>query len=244
MMPLDFALILLFFATVVPWLGRRRVRQLLQAPLTTRAQRLALYASTFVFQCIAVGIILWRTQVHHIGRSQLGMGIPSFGLVVLVSAALGIVVLANQIVSLARLGTRPKEINSPIAQLALKIFPQSNSERLAFLLLSATVAICEEVIYRGFAQRVLQDSAGGYVIPGIVGSAALFSLAHLYQGRRGLLSTFIVGLLFAGIRAWTASLIPAMVAHFIADSVAGILAPARIRAAQNAIDQQPEQGVA
>ena len=53
----DFALILLFFAIAVPFLGRRRIRQLLAVPETTKRQRLRLYASTIAFQWIAVAII-------------------------------------------------------------------------------------------------------------------------------------------------------------------------------------------
>jgi membrane protease YdiL (CAAX protease family) len=113
--------------------------------------------------------------------------------------------------------------------MATKVFPQDNPERLAFLALVVTVSICEEVIYRGFAQRVFEDLSGGVIAVGIVGSAALFALAHLYQGRRGLISTLLIGALFSWVRAWTGSLIPPVVAHFVADLTAGFLAPARLR---------------
>ena len=63
------------------------------------------------------------------------------------------------------------------------------------------------------------------------GSAVLFALAHLYQGMRGVFTTFIVGVLFSLIRAWTGSLMAPLVAHFITDIVAGFLAPPRFRAA-------------
>lgn len=228
-MPLDFALILLFFATVVPWLGRRRIRLLMSAPKTEKRDRLILYASTIFFQWIAVGIIAWRTRSHHITTMQLALKVPNVGLVAIISAILCLLVLANQLFSLRRLSTRPDEIRGTIAQLAMKIFPQDNTECAVFLLLSATVAICEEFIYRGFVQGVLQDWSAHRILLGILCSAALFALAHLYQGPRGLFSTFIVGILFAGIRAWTGSLLPAILAHFVADSSAGILAPASIR---------------
>jgi len=78
---------------------------------------------------------------------------------------------------------------------------------------------------------VFQDMAGGIVAAGIIGSAVLFGIAHLYQGKRGLLSTLIVGALFSGVRAWTGSLIPPLVAHFTADLTAGFLAPSRLRSA-------------
>ncbi len=234
----DFAVILAFFAIVVPWLGRRRIRQLMQMPQTTKADRLTLYASTFAFQWIAVGVILWRTKVHHITPDDLGLAIPELGKIALISIVLAAAVFANQIVSLRRLATRPDEVRGPIPQLAMKIFPQDNMERLVFFALAATVAICEEIIYRGFVQRVLQDWAIGYLVAGILGSALLFALAHLYQGPRGLFSTFVIGLLFSVVRAWTGSIVPPLIAHFVADFTAGLLAPGRIKSALDSIAKE------
>ena len=113
----------------------------------------------------------------------------------------------------------------------MKLFPQDDVERLAFFALVTTVALCEELIYRGFVQRVFQDWSRGSVIVAVVGSAVFFALAHLYQGRRGLVSTLTIGLLFSTIRAWTGSLLPCVVAHFVADITVGMLAPGRLRAA-------------
>jgi membrane protease YdiL (CAAX protease family) len=103
-------------------------------------------------------------------------------------------------------------------------------ERVCFTVLVCTVAICEELIYRGFVQYVFKTWSGSLSV-GIVGSSLLFSVAHLYQGKRGLVSTFGVGVLFASVRAWTGSLVPTVVAHFVADFTIGLLAPRRILAA-------------
>jgi uncharacterized protein len=226
----DFALILLFLATAVPLLGRRRIRQLTKMPETTKRDRLKLYASTIAFQWIAVAVILWRTGVHGISAARLGLAIPSPVLTAIVTCVLAALVLANQIVSLRMLGTRPAEAQGILPQLALKIFPQDASERLVFLAVVITVAVCEELIYRGFVQRVFEDWPGGLIAAGIFGSAVMFAVAHLYQGRRGIITTCVVGLIFATIRTWTGSLLAPLVAHFIADIMAGFLAPSRLRA--------------
>jgi len=227
----DFALILLFFATAVPILGRRRIRQLIQAERTTKSERLTLYASTAIFQWLSATVILWRTSAHGIPLASLGLAVPSVGLTLTVSALLAALILANQLVSLRRLALHPESAQGILPQLAAKLFPQDNLERLAFFALVVTVSVCEELIYRGFAQYVFQGVAGGIVAAGIAGSAILFAIAHLYQGRKGLLSTLIVGALFSGVRAWTGSLIPPLVAHFTADLIAGFLAPSRLRSA-------------
>ncbi len=234
----DFALILLVLATVVPFLGRRRIRRLMEASSTTKTDRLVLYASTIAFQWIAVAIILWRTHAHDLSPASLGLAVPKPGLALITAIALSALILVNQIVALQRLRDHPDSTaHGILPHLALKVFPQDTVERLGFTALVATVSICEEFIYRGFAQRVFQDWAAGWasagiaVAVGVIASAVMFSLAHLYQGRRGLISTFVVGLLFSIVRALTGSLVPASAAHFVADITAGFLAPGHLRSA-------------
>jgi membrane protease YdiL (CAAX protease family) len=228
----DFALILIFLGVAVPVLGRRRIRQLLDSPETSKMDRLSIYASTIAFQWLATAIILWRTRAHGISPTQLGLAIPKPGLTITVSIVLAALMSVNQIYSLRRLAANPSEIQGVLPQLALKLFPQDDLERLIFFALVVTVAMCEEFIYRGFVQRAFQDWSGGYVIAGVIGSAIFFALAHLYQGRRGLLTTSIVGSLFCAVRAWTGSLFPTSVAHFVADFSVGMMAPAKLRKAQ------------
>ena len=236
-MPWDFALILIFLAVAVPLLGRRRIRQLLATQQTTKMDRLSLYASTIAFQWLAATIVLWRTGAHGISSAQLGLAIPSPRITITAAVLLSMVILLNQIFSLRRVAARPAEIRGILPQLALKVFPQDDVERLAFFALAATVAVCEEIIYRGFVQFAFQSLATGTLTAGMVGSAAIFALAHLYQGRRGLVSTSIIGLLFSAIRAWTGSLLAPLIAHFVADLAAGLLAPRAFRAA---LASQPE----
>ena len=225
----DFALILLFLGTVVPWLGRRRIRQLMQMPKTTKQDRLLLYASTIAFQWVAAGVILWRTSARRISIASLGFQIPNRGIVALVSVLSAALVLVNQLVSLRRISRGTGEQHGILPELARKVFPQDFVERLVFLAVVITVSLCEEVIYRGFAQYVFRNSLWGSVLAGIVGSAALFALAHAYQGGRGIVATFVVGAMFSAVRSWTGSLLPPILAHFVADFTAGMLAPSRLR---------------
>jgi membrane protease YdiL (CAAX protease family) len=237
-MPWDFALILIFLAVAVPWLGRRRIRQLFAMPQTTKMDRLSLYASTIAFQWLAASLILWRTSVHGIRPAQLGFSIPNPRVTIAAAIVLSTLILLNQIFSLRRIAASPSEMKGILPQLALKVFPQDDVERLAFFALVATVAVCEEIIYRGFVQFVFQFWSGGIVMVGVIGSAAFFALAHLYQGLRGLASTSLIGLLFSGIRAWTGSLLAPLIAHFVADLAAGILAPGKLRAALASHDRE------
>jgi membrane protease YdiL (CAAX protease family) len=225
----DFAAILIFLGVAVPLLGRRRILQLMLLPATSKEQRLTLYASTMAFQWIASSIIFWRATLHGFSASQLGLGISRPLLTVAFTVGLTALILFNQVVGLKRLATLPAARQGIVPRLAQKLFPQDDVERLAFFALVVTVAVCEEFIYRGFIQRLFQNLANGSPYVAVFGSAAFFALAHLYQGRRGLISTFTIGVLFSAATTMSLSLIPSILAHFTADFVAGILAPRYLR---------------
>ncbi len=231
----DFALILGVLAFLVPVLGRRRVRALLALPDTTKLDRLSIYASTIAFQWLAAALIFWRSIHHGIVPAQLGVTLGRGYITTTMSIVFGSLLLINQIATVRRIRSDPSALRSETVQLALKVFPRDGIERLGFVALVTTVAICEEFIYRGFAQYVFQ-SWSGFLLVGVLGSALLFSFAHLYQGKRGLVSTFAVGLLFSGVRAWADSIVPTIAAHFVADLSIGLLAPRYI---QEALRERP-----
>ena len=240
----DFAFILGVLAFVIPVMGRRRVRALLALPDTTKLDRLSIYASTVAFQWLAAALILWRTIRHSIAPAQLGISLGHGYPVSATTVVLTALLLLNEIASARRIKSDPSALHSRTVQLALKVFPRDGIERLAFAVLVTTVAVCEEFIYRGFAQYVFQDWSRSWLI-GILGSALLFSFAHLYQGKRGLVSTFAVGLLFSGIRAWSGSLVPTIAAHFVADLSIGLLAPRHIQEAlRQSCNLQEEEAAA
>jgi uncharacterized protein len=221
----------------VPLLGQRRIRQLMKNPTTTKSDRFRLYASTAVFQWVAAGFIFWRAHAHGVSSAQMGISISKPILATIVAIVLTALILANQVFALRKLGEHPQEVRGVMPQLAMRIFPQDSVERVAFSGVVVTVALCEEFIFRGFVQRIFQGWSHGSVLVAVLGSSALFAWAHLYQGRRGLITTFVAGLLFSTIRAWTLSLFPSALAHFGADLVVGFMAPSRFMAAFASLEE-------
>ena len=228
-MPWDFIFILLVLGVVVPWRGTARVKKLLDRPRLGTTDRLALYASTIAFQCTAAAVVAWRSLARGLTPRQLGLTLTDLPLAAGVTAALSILLVAQQIVGLRRMARKSAEHPSHLLRIALKLFPQTAVERLAFIALAATVALCEEFLYRGFVFAAIRQAAGGSLAAAAIGSALLFSVAHLYQGRRGVISTFVVGLIFAGTRIFTQSLAPPIVVHLLVDLVAGLAAPRLLR---------------
>src|SRR6202035_469520 len=99
-MPWDFWLILIFLAVALPLLGKRRIRHLLERPLTTRNDRLRLYMSTIVSEWLAAAIIMWAATARGMSLIQMGLAVPRPTLTFFVSAVLAGLIAANQLLSL------------------------------------------------------------------------------------------------------------------------------------------------
>ena len=223
-MPWDFALLILLLGVFVPWRSLVRMRQLLRTPATTSQQRLILYATTMVGQWLVAGIALWRAIARGIPARSLGLAlndpIPTIAAAAALCAGLG----ALQIYGLRHLARLPVEQQGYAGVLARKLMPQNSVESLVFAALAATVAVCEEFLYRGFLLAALQPVLGKMILA-VLASTLLFAIGHLYQGARGVVSTFFLGLLFCALRITTGSLVPCVVVHFGVDLVAGLAAP-------------------
>jgi len=230
--PWDFLLILLFLAVAVPLRGRQRMKHLLALAQVTSLDRLTMYATTIGVQWALAALVVWRALDRGFSLGDLAIAVPHGRDTAVVTLALVAVIGTVQFFALRRLAQVPAEQRGFTGILARKLLPQNAVESLAFFALAATVGVCEEVVYRGFVFTALAHIAGDAPYVGLVGSAVLFSVAHLYQGRRGMISTFVAGLLFGIARLTTGSIAPAIIAHALADLVAGLAAPRLIRRAE------------
>ena len=239
-MPWDFALILLALAVLVPWRGTVRMRQLLARPQLATTDRLALYASTIAFQWFAVAVVAWRSHARGLTSAELGVSLVQPDRVWEAALVLTVLLALSQLLSLRYVARLPPERQGFLRLMASKVLPQNLIESLAFTALCATVALCEEFLYRGFVFAALDRATSSAGIAA-AGSALLFSLAHLYQGKRGLRMTFIVGLVFGVSRIWTGSIAPTIVTHLVVDLLAGLVAPRWLRSSpsQNLLGADP-----
>jgi len=213
----DYILILATLAVVVPWRSVGRIRQLLAAPELTSLDRVLLYLSTIAFQWAAVAVILWRCRANHLSWDVLGMTFPHPLRSLAAVAGLSLILVFNQVYAIRRVASLPYESRGIVAKLAEKLLPRTSIEAWVGLLLVLTVALCEEFIYRGFIEAIFASTFSSSVLAGAVISAAFFSSAHMYQGRKGLITTFAVGLVFSAARIWTGSLVPSVIVHFAVD---------------------------
>lgn len=220
-MPWDIWLIFLALGVLLPWRGRAKMKKLLAMPGVSTMERLVLYASTIAFQWLAVAIVAWRAWAHKYMALQLGLAIPGRQKIVIASIVGAATIATLQWLNLRRVGRIPVESRGPLQAVAERILPQSPVEMLPYLALAITAGICEEFLYRGFTMAVL-TRVGFQAWLVVLLSSLLFGLAHSYQGRGGVVMTFIVGLVLGVSRLAYDSLVPAIFWHSAVDVVAGV----------------------
>lgn len=82
-----------------------------------------------------------------------------------------------------------------------------------------SAAIGEELLARGFLQYRLEGMTNTTVA--VVLQAAIFGVAHFYQGAAGILYTFVVGLVFGTVYVKCGrNLLPLVIAHGVIDTIA------------------------
>ncbi|MGC1414800.1 MAG: type II CAAX endopeptidase family protein [Candidatus Acidiferrum sp.] len=187
-------------------------------------ERLALYFSTIAFQWLAAALTAWRAWARGLTLEELGLVVHGRGRILL-AAIVGAATLGGlQWLNLRRMGRSSGKARSFMQSLAERILPQSRAELLPFLALAVTAGLCEEFLYRGFAMAAL-TRAGLPVWTVVLFSSILFAMAHLYQGRGGIVSTLVIGTVFGTARIAYDGLAPVILWHSAVDAVAGVAGP-------------------
>jgi membrane protease YdiL (CAAX protease family) len=223
-MPWDFWLIFLFLSVVIPWRGYTRLKKLLALPSVDTKEKLALYAVTIAFQWVLVGVVAWRSLARGLTVQELGLGSQSWVRIVAAGLFGAIFIGGLQWLNLRRIGKMEGEAPELLRKLANRLLPVNLLEYLVYSALAITAGVCEEFVYRGFAISAF-SKVGLPLWLVVIISSILFGLAHAYQGRAGILSTGIFGVLLAIGRLGFGSLVPVMMWHAGLDLAAGIAAP-------------------
>jgi len=221
-MPWDFWLIFLVLGLLIPWRGHFRMKKLLAMPHVSSMERVVLYASTIAFQWAAVAVVAWRVWAHKYTPAQLGLAVPANPTKIGIPAVIGTLLIATlQWLNLRRVGRIPVESRGRLQAVAERILPQSTAELLPYLALAITAGLCEEFLYRGLVIGALLKAGLGATTVVLI-SSLMFGLAHSYQGRGGMVMTFVVGVLLGVSRLAYNSIVPAFFWHSAVDMVAGV----------------------
>lgn len=94
----------------------------------------------------------------------------------------------------------------------------NNREAILFLLTAISAGFVEEYVFRGYLQRRFTALTRS-VWTGTLLQLGFFTLAHLYQGRSGLVSVFLLGAVLTFTALTRRTLIPGMIAHALGDAL-------------------------
>lgn len=114
----------------------------------------------------------------------------------------------------------PKFLDAHLRQLGPLAFflPQSAPERAWFAAVSVSAGICEELVFRGFLIQYFAHPPLHFPAwLAVVAAAVVFGVDHGYQGVGGILTTTVLGLIFALLFILTGHLWVVMVLHATID---------------------------
>ncbi len=120
---------------------------------------------------------------------------------------------------------------APSIEPVADLLPTTERERKWFYFLSFTAGICEEWLYRGFFVWYLVNAMPLYLAVAI--TSALFGLCHAYQGRKGIVKTGVVGLVFSLLYVFGRTIYPVMLLHAAIDVVGGAMGYEYVRRRRN-----------
>jgi len=220
-MPWDFWLIFLVLGILLPWRGFERMRHLMLLPEVTGRDRIKLYLMTILFQWVLTLLVAWRAFARGLSLEELALRGGSNPRILTASIIGAALLGAAHWANLKRMSRADHPNLERLRALGSRLFPRTAGETALFVLLALTAGLCEEFLFRGFIMAALLRF-GAATWFAVVFSAAMFGVAHLYQGRGGSIGTGILGTLFALARIAYHSLVPAVVWHAALDVVAGI----------------------
>jgi membrane protease YdiL (CAAX protease family) len=178
--------------------------------------------ATIMRDLALVGLILFFLRRNHEPIQQIGwirghwkkeIGI---GIVLFIPMFFLIPVLEN---ALQQIG-----FTGPAAPLPSYLTEKGLGEAVLAFILVIVVAVAEETIFRGYLILRFQSVAGGAQSAAVL-SAIIFSLGHGYEGTAGAITVGFMGLYFAAVYLWRASLVAPVVMHFLQDFIGIVLAP-------------------
>lgn len=208
-----------YLSVVAPLRGKRRYERLRARIAADPGARLRLYQRAPVrgsVLCATVLIIGWLLD-RSTGDVDLRWPRGGWGLGMvagfLVAFAAGTVLGVRQVRS-------PHGRAFVEAQLggARLLLPTTERERRWSVAIALSAGVWEELAYRGLLAEVVRTVFPTWPwLPVALVTGAVFGLAHLYQGPRGVVLTGLLGVALGSIVASTGSLLPAMVVHALID---------------------------
>jgi len=175
----------------------------------------SVYGAVFAFEWILAGYVVWqlRRLSLRVGNVINMPSTPKRWLVdILIACGFWVLLIALEGVFVWLL--RPGQ------ERYLILVPGNRIETGLWIVLSMAAGFCEELVFRGYLQRILESSWNAGLA--IALQAVIFGLVHWYQGFKNVALIVVLGLMLGLLARWRGSLWPGMLAHMWVD-IAGVL---------------------
>ncbi len=221
-MPLIDHLLVLGFVVVWPAVALRGYRRFLRdVAAGVRGVRARVYLQTIAEQWILTAAVLawWLHEQRALGDLGLRFGATGQSIAGALLTAVVLALFLQQWRKIRGLGAqRLAKIEASLGD-AAPLLPTSDSESRIFRVLALTAGTCEEILFRGYLTWYLGAAMGRW--PAMLVGAALFGLAHGYQGAKATLKTGLGGMVLGALYLATGSLFWPMALHAAMDLQGG-----------------------
>lgn len=196
-----------------------------QHQMIERHGRVTAYVTTMAWEYILVGYILWGARKNRVKLREIVGGrwksaedvlidlAIAFGFWMVAAGVLAGLSYALGLASASQLDQAKKQLGP--------LLPRTGLELGLWIALSATAGFCEEIMFRGYLQKQFQAATRSSALAVIL-QAAVFGVAHAYQGGRRIILIGVYGALFGMLAVWRKSLRPGMLGHTMQDSFSGL----------------------
>lgn len=211
-------LVLILFALIWPALSIYFMDSQIKMMNLVLDPTLEIYIPTTLIQAftlllILVTVLLERVRVSDVGFRDFNKWTLPLAIGFLLSANLLLWVLQSLIAG-----------GSPTSFADIEgILPHTSGEKIFWVILTAVVAVNEELTFRGYLITRISRLAGGRTWVGVLISSLAFASGHVYQGGGGFVLIFIYGVMFSILYIRTGSIYPGIIAHFVQDAIVAII---------------------
>ena len=192
------------------------IRRLPTSGTVSTTPKAVIYGSTFVFEWILAGYVLWR--LRHLGVSVRSLvRIPSTAKqwLVDIGATVGFFMVWQAV------GYGLVHLLKPGTPSYLALLPSNWIEKAMWIILALTAGFCEELVFRGYLQQGLEACSNAAIA--IVAQGVVFGLAHSYQDLKRVVLIIVLGSMLGALAWWRRKLFPAMMFHAGTDILGAFL---------------------
>ena len=206
-------------AVVAPVHGRRRYARLRARIAADATARLRLYRHTPVRAVILCAVVVMIGALLGRRAADIDLRVPRGGVGTGMVVGFLVAFAAGTVLGLRQLRSpRGRAFVEALLGGARLLLPATVQERRWSIAVALSAGVWEELVYRGFLAEVVRTARPSWGwLPVALVTGTVFGLAHLYQGKRGVVLTGLLGVALSSIVASTHSLYPAMLVHALID---------------------------